>query len=165
MTCVKAEDVDGYTPLCAAAACGKAPLVSMLLDCWNVDINHRVNGEATSLFLAAEAGHLSVVQCLIQRKADLETETIDNWRALSIAAQNQHMEVVAALREAGAVNVPRLLWLRVQAGNVQEVELMLRTPPGVDCEASMPKPNPNANPNPTLTLTVTLTLVIFNRAV
>eukprot|EP00968_Pinguiococcus_pyrenoidosus_P006892 scaffold455_cov160-Pinguiococcus_pyrenoidosus.AAC.3 len=54
------------------------------------------------LHIAAENGHVEVVQALLDRGADKEAVDNDGWTPLHISAQNGHREVVQALLERGA---------------------------------------------------------------
>lgn len=68
-----------------------------------VDINQIDTYRATPLWLAAQNGHLEIVQLLIEKGADINAVVDDNHRtALMLAAQNGHLEVLQLLIEKGA---------------------------------------------------------------
>jgi len=51
----------------------------------------------TLLHLASDNGHLSVVEYLVNQKADINAKTIDSWTSLHFAAENGHLSVVEYL--------------------------------------------------------------------
>jgi cytohesin len=57
---------------------------------------------STALILAAQNGHLAVVEALLKAGADAARATTDGRTALHLAAQNGHTAVVEALLKAGA---------------------------------------------------------------
>jgi len=51
----------------------------------------------TPLHYAAWNGHLSVVEYLVNQKADINAKNKNNWTPLHYAAQNGHLSVVEYL--------------------------------------------------------------------
>jgi len=77
-----------------------------------VDVNkvtkHSDGGTSTSLYAAAQEGHLIVVTKLIAAGADVDAATNDGATPLFIAAENDHNDVVTKLIASGAdVNMAR----------------------------------------------------------
>ena len=99
--------VSGYTTLMVAAAAGNAHLIHDLLSeqyrdydyVLNLVNNHDSTGR-TALYFAAEAGHISTIQELLQQSnLDLGLTDQSSWTALSVAAAKGHWEVVKFLLE------------------------------------------------------------------
>ena len=53
----------------------------------------------TPLHFAAENGHLSVVEYLVNQKADMNAKDKYNWTPLHYASQNDHLSVVEYLKK------------------------------------------------------------------
>jgi len=66
------------------------------------DLNERDDEGNTSLITAVENGDTEVVQLLLDKGADIETENYDGSTALIWAAANGHTEVVKLLLDKGA---------------------------------------------------------------
>ncbi|XP_078575768.1 uncharacterized protein LOC144861671 [Branchiostoma floridae x Branchiostoma japonicum] len=93
---------------------------------------------ATSLFVAAQEGHVEVVQQLLKAGADVEKARQGGATPLYIAAQNGHVEVVQQLLKAGAeVDKARQtgatpLYIAAQNGHVEVVQQLLKAGAEVD---------------------------------
>ena len=64
------------------------------------DVNKTNTDEATPLFIAAQEGHVQVVQKLLKAHADIDKTDCTGLPPLVRAAQNGHASVVLLLREA-----------------------------------------------------------------
>ena len=67
-----------------------------------IHIDARSPNGATPLYAAAYAGHLKVVELLLQEKADVHAARDDGCTPLHAASRNGHCDVVEALVEGGA---------------------------------------------------------------
>jgi ankyrin repeat protein len=54
---------------------------------------------------AAYNGHLPVVQCLVQRRANVHHRDRDGWTALHNACGRGHLRIVQHLVEHGSANI------------------------------------------------------------
>ena len=106
-------------------------------------IDQPTNDGLTPLLIAAENGHMSIVQLLISAKADIHREAhIDGiaQTPLILAAQNGHTEIVRLLLDAGAtLDKPRsdnrtALFMAARGGRKETVQLLLSR--GADREKS-----------------------------
>ena len=100
-------DVDGRTPLHAAALRGATAAVRALLKHGQVDINARDRTGATPLYLACAAGHLGVVKALCEDKrvnVALATSTA-RVAPVAVAAQRRHPQIVRYLVESAHAQV------------------------------------------------------------
>ena len=75
-----------YTVLHFAVLHGELDLVKILIHYIDVDIVNKLN-DATSLFVAAERGHVDVMKVLIQNGADVNAVDEDEETALHKAAE------------------------------------------------------------------------------
>jgi ankyrin repeat protein len=94
----------GATPLMLAARAGRDATAKALLVAGadpNVKGNHRVY-QATSLHMAAQGGHLAVVEELIKATARLDARMTLGVSAVGVAAERGHTAVVEALLKAKA---------------------------------------------------------------
>ncbi|KAK4155947.1 ankyrin repeat-containing domain protein [Chaetomidium leptoderma] len=91
------------SPLSAAAAFGLDPIVQGLL-AWDSVSLSRPEGYYESAFIAAaECGHATTVQLLIEYVADIDyTDYAHDRTALQVASKNSHFEVVETLLDHGA---------------------------------------------------------------
>ncbi|XP_073331826.1 CARD- and ANK-domain containing inflammasome adapter protein [Pagrus major] len=78
---------------------GEAALLEELLE--NTDIN-TVTSSNETLHVAAEHGHLSIIELLIRKGATLDLQDNKSHTALHIAASRGHTQIVSALIQAGA---------------------------------------------------------------
>lgn len=75
---VAAVDANGWTGLMWAAACGRTEVIDLLLrheGGRQVDVNHRSRQGVTALWLAANAGAVEAVRCLLEAGADPGSRT------------------------------------------------------------------------------------------
>lgn len=93
-------------PIHDAAFIGNDEAVQDELDA-GVDVNMMAeNGGGTALHFAASKGRLSVVELLVDNKADLNARNNKGWTPLISASSGGHLEIVDLLIESGAdVNV------------------------------------------------------------
>ena len=89
---------DGCTALYIASDRGHTSIVHELLAAKADHSLHEKNNDASPLYKASENGHLWVVQLLIEAGANTAHESKDRTPML-IAANNQHKDVVEALRK------------------------------------------------------------------
>lgn len=77
---------DGVTPLYMACRQGCLKSVKLLIK-YQGDTNHRVKGlnQATPLYVASELGHSSVVDHLLNKKADVNAKTLMGYTPLFVA--------------------------------------------------------------------------------
>ncbi len=75
---------DGFTPLHAAAAYGRAPIVRLLLD-QGADINARDKDGQTALMKAVGNSHANVVTVLLQRGANITANDGKGSNSVSMA--------------------------------------------------------------------------------
>lgn len=84
-----------------AAAFANLPRITELI-AKGVDINAKNKDGVTALLLAAQNGHLEVVNVLLEAKADPNIADADGDTALLLAVESGAAEVVQALLKAGA---------------------------------------------------------------
>ncbi|XP_003217040.1 photoreceptor ankyrin repeat protein [Anolis carolinensis] len=97
-------DINGRNGLLVACFKGFVDIVTSLSKCRYVDINHQDNDGNTALMIAAQAGHITIVNYLLNYYPGLELEMRDfrGLTALMKAAVQGRNECVAALLLAGA---------------------------------------------------------------
>lgn len=91
---------DGFTPLHAAAAYGKASVVRQLLD-KGADINARDKEGQTALMKAVWNNHADVVSTLLQRGANFTVSDSKGNNVISMAKAKRDKRVLDALVTAG----------------------------------------------------------------
>ncbi|KAM3409423.1 hypothetical protein ACQJBY_002004 [Aegilops geniculata] len=85
-----------------AARSGDAAAAESLCESNPLALNSRDRLSRTPLHLAAWAGHVDVVKCLCQHKADVGAAAMDDTAAIHFASQKGHLEVVRELLASGA---------------------------------------------------------------
>ncbi|XDV35618.1 hypothetical protein PO909_005527 [Leuciscus waleckii] len=97
-------DINGWNGLMVAAYKGFLPIVYELHGCPHLDINHQDNDGNTALMIAAQAGHVSICNYIMNYFPGAETEIRDNrgFTSLMKAAIQGRTDVVAALIMHGA---------------------------------------------------------------
>ncbi|CAE7570367.1 ANK1 [Symbiodinium natans] len=142
----------GSTPLQVAVQSGMADTVSVLVEA-SVELDRRsaaweasaTAGSAVALecfdglhvragtawFSAAQDGHLRIVRCLVQAKANLNAAAEDGATPLFIAAQSGHLQTVRFLANAGAdlnkvgQHGATALFIAVLSGQLEMVEVLV----------------------------------------
>ena len=101
---MKTDVLGGYYQyvLHAAVANGHEDILELLLQQSGSDLDKKNHRGQTSILLAAEKGHLSVVQLLLGKGADPNISDEDGTTPLSIALEHKHSLVAETLRECGA---------------------------------------------------------------
>ena len=131
--CVTATaGASGVVLLHVAARCGWLTCVHMLLHELGADIDARSAHGCSALIMAAEEGHLGVVQELANLSADVNVETTGSGTtALHQASRYGHEDVVSVLLSHGADPTKRLrdgrtpLYLSAHAGYESIIQLLL----------------------------------------
>jgi hypothetical protein len=95
------RDVEGRTPLMAAAAAGQVSAMRILLSA-KADVNARSAAGSTALIEAAGQGQLAAVRLLIASGSDLNVIQRGRGSAVKIAERMGHPEIAALLLKAGA---------------------------------------------------------------
>jgi len=89
------------TALCAAASCGHAETVDMLLRAGACP-NFSCGNGYTPIYLAAQGGHDACVAQLLAAHADIERPTADGATSLLVACHQGHASIVHRLLAYGA---------------------------------------------------------------
>ncbi|XP_065120745.2 photoreceptor ankyrin repeat protein [Paramisgurnus dabryanus] len=97
-------DMNGWNGMMFASYKGFLPIVYGLHACPHLDINHQDNDGNTALMIAAQAGHASICNYIMNYFPGADTEIRDNrgFTALIKAAMQGRNDVVAALIMHGA---------------------------------------------------------------
>lgn len=103
------------------------------------DINFvSAEGKVPALYAAAEYGHLEIVECLLERDADINAHCEQYGSSLYIATQSDHMPIIKLLLDRGAnVNLiggggRRALNIAAWNGNVEAVRLLIEHGADID---------------------------------
>ncbi len=100
--------VDGLTPLCLAARCGKKVIVGFLLSSGSRVDTPAKNG-CTPLMFASQLGHVEMIRQLCLLGADLNAiNPMNGWDALTWAVNSKQLDACKALIANGA-DMNRLL--------------------------------------------------------
>ncbi|XP_067101603.1 photoreceptor ankyrin repeat protein [Osmerus mordax] len=101
---VMETDINGWNGLMIACYKGFLDIVHGLHHCPFIDINHQDNDGNTALMIAAQAGHISTCNYILNYYPGADTEIRDcrGFTALIKAAMQGRNEVVATLIMAGA---------------------------------------------------------------
>ncbi|KAJ5100890.1 hypothetical protein N7456_006942 [Penicillium angulare] len=121
----------GRTPFLVAAEYGQDAVIKALLD-RGIDSTEKDADGYTSLALAAENGHKSVVCLLLEKNAiDPDLKTPSGQTPLSLAAQHGHVEVVKTLLSTNSIDPHSksstghtALWFAAQNYHQDVVELL-----------------------------------------
>ncbi|KAI1146642.1 hypothetical protein F4825DRAFT_440007 [Nemania diffusa] len=96
--------------LLIASYFGHEAIVKLLLNTDNISVDSKNRRNQTPLSLAAENGHLGVVELLLNSGANINLKNWHDQSPLSLAIANGHQAVVALLFDAGASIVLKTQW-------------------------------------------------------
>lgn len=82
---VNVANIEGISPLIAAASEGHIDVINLLIGTKTVDINHKDKDGTTALMAASVRGHLDVIKVLLENGADVNAQNIDGHSALMFA--------------------------------------------------------------------------------
>ena len=99
---VNAKDIWGNTALMGATKEGHEDIVQLLLD-RGADVNSIAGENETALWIAAAYGHPQIARILLGHGAEVNARTRGGSTALAVAQENDFTEIVALLRDAGAL--------------------------------------------------------------
>lgn len=92
---INGRGIDNWSALHFAARKGRDAIVSILLQQDPpADINALTKNGWTAMMLACDKGHTDVVRQLLQHGADSRIKSNDGYTAISVAAENQFMDIV-----------------------------------------------------------------------
>jgi ankyrin repeat protein len=94
---LNAETTDGATSFHLATNFGHTDSVKVMLQSKRVNLEQRTHKKSTPLHLAAQNGHVAVVQALIEANAKIEAATNDGFTALHLAVEGRHLAVAMYL--------------------------------------------------------------------
>lgn len=114
-----------------AATLGWFKDVKALFETGKTDINAKSKRGNTALMLAAESGHIKIVEYLVGKGADIHIRNRYGWTAVMCALSNAHMEITDFLLSRGAVLSPQdslnVLFLEnAEQGRLEHVKELLR---------------------------------------
>jgi len=98
---VNLADKEGWTACHYAASSGDKPILQMLLQSYEAEVNARNNAKQTPLHMAADNGHKNVVPLLIKCGADTKARDEHHRAAIHLGAQANVWEVIAMMLECG----------------------------------------------------------------
>ena len=103
---VMARNHSGFTPLHAAAFGGSVETARLLL-ANGADVNGRINrAEKSPIFMAADEGHIEVIELLLDHEADIVTLDNDGFSVLIRTMFRKHYDIVGLLKQHGATCPP-----------------------------------------------------------
>lgn len=117
-------------PLYHAASGGNLHVVEWLIQS-GVNVNLPASNGWTALEVAAEKGHVQILEELILHGADINARPASRWdrTALQAAVRGRHLEIVRFLIEKGAnLNTPggwTALYVAAENGDLQLLELLI----------------------------------------
>lgn len=136
-------NINSHPPLVFAAAYNDKEILIALLNHPDVNINLRGNQNGTSLFAAAQQGHLDIVNLLLDFKADPLIFNNLGTSPLLVAVSNQHLSIVTKLCAAHPelINIPNNakytpLQMALIRENAAIVEILLKH--GADISLLLP---------------------------
>ena len=95
--------VDGLTPLCLAARCGKKVIASFFLLSYGSRVDAPAKNGSTPLMFASQLGHVEMIRQLCLLGADLNAiNPINGWDALTWAVDSKQLDACKALIANGA---------------------------------------------------------------
>jgi ankyrin repeat protein len=95
----------GWTPLRMAVRHGHFECVRLLFEVGDLDPNPRTHNGVTPLHLAAKHGHLEIASFLIDRGADINAVSNQQWSALFFAVMNRRVHIAKYLLSFPSVDV------------------------------------------------------------
>lgn len=96
-----AQDNDNLTALMLAAQSRRLEAVELLLQ-HGANADYRTPKGYTTLMAAANGGRVEIAKLLLRRRQDVNTVGVNGQTALIIAALQEHEDMVAFLKDAGA---------------------------------------------------------------
>lgn len=123
---VNKSNDNGFSPLQTASYNNYIEVVTKLLKCDNVDIDHSDVSGCTALYLACLEGNIKIVMELISHSADVNMSPKNLLSPLQIACDKNHIEVVKELLKSDNIDITysgRTTFLQAgQQGNIEIVK-------------------------------------------